>query len=612
MAASLLGSLLFVGFAGAAAPIRFADFIYVDANEGSGSGGHVALRLEDRTYHFGYHEPGVLRLDRDDSERFVHVYSSLENRNLQILRVAVSDAAFARLRSSFNARYLAEAEEYGVLDALAADRAFLEGWSAGWPAVEVRAAGYLERGPPGGAALARVRRRVAERYGANHLDARLAGAAASEGALAGRLESPVPDLAPVGRHPASGYGLAQTAAEAASLRLALSVLRDGARLRSGTTATIEASAFPIDEATRKTLRALSGRFEGDLVALAGSSRADVGFAMLVAAARLLALERTLGTGRLVVLDVFPPDPIRLALGEIDARGGRVDDLEDELRGELRRVRDVLQIETDLRESDYAALEALAVRFHEVQRSRATGADLRVHRGRLLPVRSARVRVETGLRPEEEVVRQRIAELRDRRAEQSARLDDAHHYNLIGHNCVSELFAQVERAVADSADDASSAESGSRTRLGGHIPPSRGLEFIPFVAARSVGESYRVDRVVEVPSHRRRRVEEMTAREGPAAPLRESNVWTSTVYRRNSLDSAFLFFTDDVLVARPLLGAANLLYGLGATVAGLPLAPFDHGRLVAAGLRGAFWSVPELAFVNVRKGSFFFVPRDPGR
>jgi hypothetical protein len=48
---------------------------------------------------------------------------------------------------------------------------------------------------------------------------------------------------------------------------------------------------------------------------------------------------------------------------------------------------------------------------------------------------------------------------------------------------------------------------------------------------------------------------------------------------------------------------NLLFGLGYTTYGLAAAPFDRGQRVGAGLAGMMWSLPELAFVNVRKGSF---------
>ena len=417
---------------------------------------------------------------------------------------------------------------------------------------------------------------------------------------------PTSSLAEPGRHPARGYGLRERAGDAQALVEALRILENGASLRPESVVTLSPADFPLNRDTRKMLRGVADRLESDLVDVAGSTREDVGFVLLVGMARLLALERTRDEGRLVVLDVFPDDPMRLAVAEVESRGGDLSPLVVELRSELLRVREALNARASLRESDYGALEAVANRYREVERSRVTRQDLRFVRERLLPVRSAQVGLAGRDAPPAAQLRQRIEELRSLEFAQLERLDGDHHYNLVAHNCVSELFVQVERGVAEGAR---SVPEASTMQLGGHVPPGRGFEFIPFLAADAVQASYRVSEVVTTPSYRSRKVAEMTDREGFSAALRESNVLTSTVYERNSLDSAFLFFTEDTVVARPLFGFANLLYGVGATVVGLSVAPFDAGRLLSAGLRGVMWSVPELAFVNVRKGSFFHVPRD---
>jgi hypothetical protein len=66
---------------------------------------------------------------------------------------------------------------------------------------------------------------------------------------------------------------------------------------------------------------------------------------------------------------------------------------------------------------------------------------------------------------------------------------------------------------------------------------------------------------------------------------------------------FLFFTDDTVAARPVLGALNLVAGIGVAAAGLAMLPVDRGDLLKSGLRGVLFSLPELAFFNIRKGSF---------
>src|SRR5262249_16346672 len=79
--------------------------------------------------------------------------------------------------------------------------------------------------------------------------------------------------------------------------------------------------------------------------------------------------------------------------------------------------------------------------------------------------------------------------------------------------------------------------------------------------------------------------------------------TSTLYRKAPDDSAFLFFTDDAVATRPVLGVLNVVAGLGVAAAGLAMLPIDHGDLLKSGLRGVLFSLPELGFFNIRKGSF---------
>jgi hypothetical protein len=114
----------------------------------------------------------------------------------------------------------------------------------------------------------------------------------------------------------------------------------------------------------------------------------------------------------------------------------------------------------------------------------------------------------------------------------------------------------------------------------------------------------VSQVVELPSYRKSEVGRMYARENPVVVFaRESNTLTSTLYEAAPEDSAFLFFTDDAVAARPLFGAINAAAALGVAVAGVATLPADGGARLVAGLRGMLFSLPELAFFNIRKGSF---------
>jgi len=134
-----------------------------------------------------------------------------------------------------------------------------------------------------------------------------------------------------------------------------------------------------------------------------------------------------------------------------------------------------------------------------------------------------------------------------------------------------------------------------------------LSFVPALSASIVKERYGVSDVFRILSHRRAGLARLYEEENSLRVfLRESNTITSTLYWRNSRDSTFVFFTDDVVVTRPVFGAANLVAGVAASAVGLVTAPFDRGKLLRASLRGAFFSLPELFFQNIRKGSFEYV------
>jgi hypothetical protein len=323
-------------------------------------------------------------------------------------------------------------------------------------------------------------------------------------------------------------------------------------------------------------------------------------------ARYAVIVRSLETGRLHVLDAWPEGARSIEVEEIQVRGGRLDELLAVTRAEFEAAVALLETGPLADETGWARIEDTANRYHEVQKAERTGAPLRIASDRLIPERAARrpLRPVLALPPAER--RAELAHTDRALAELHAELDAQSAYNLVTRNCVSEVFRAINEVL-----DANPSVSGMRgvtARLGGHIAGNEGLGFVPFVSADRVADRYRVIETMEWPSHRRRMLQRVYEAEGDGFGIyfREANTLTSTLYRHNADDSIFLFFTDDVVALRPVYGVLNLVAGIGATVVGIPFALFDGGRLLSAGARGAFWSMPELGFLSVRKGSFFFV------
>jgi hypothetical protein len=180
------------------------------------------------------------------------------------------------------------------------------------------------------------------------------------------------------------------------------------------------------------------------------------------------------------------------------------------------------------------------------------------------------------------------------------MHEHHGYHLIGKNCVSETFSTINAAFGSSRAE-------STLRLGGWIDGG-GFDFIPLASAASVTRHYRVSEAARIRSWREAQVSQMPDRWW--VRLRESNTLTSTAYTRGSHDSFFLFFTDGPPGAswalRPAAGALNLAAALGESAVGLLTAPVNGMRTLRSGLKGALSSLPELAFLNVRKGSYDYV------
>jgi hypothetical protein len=192
------------------------------------------------------------------------------------------------------------------------------------------------------------------------------------------------------------------------------------------------------------------------------------------------------------------------------------------------------------------------------------------------------------------------------------------YDLFHRNCVTELFAVINQTLSSAAAPQSAGNvpaSGrqgppreeSERRLGGYVDASQGLDFIPFISAAVVESNYKVVESRDLPSYRAARLAEMKAHEATLKVfLRESNTITSTVYRPGPGDSAFLFFTDDNVPLRPLFGVFNLLVGLGQGLVGVVTMPVEGPDRFLSGTKGVLFSLPELVFINLRKGSTAYV------
>ncbi len=344
--------------------------------------------------------------------------------------------------------------------------------------------------------------------------------------------------------------------------------------------------------------------ESGLVELASSKRPDWGFALLLGMARLQSIRESLESGRLVLLDAFPEESLVIPASDALRGDPFLIEIHEWARNDFSASRSQFFARKEVHERDFARLEDTGNRYLEIQRGLSEGRAIRLHADRLIPSRIA-VGLDLPL-PELDRTAARRAEsaAAERERIHARRMRDVFGYQLITHNCVSEIFATI---------DAQLGREESERQLGGYIQSAGSLNFIPRLSYRAVTRTYQPAEVGEISSYRRRRLEMMYAEENDlVVHLRESNTISSTIYRRNGRDSFFLFFTDDALPVRPLYGALNVVAGAGEMAFGVLRAPLDRGRTLWSGIKGVVFSLPELAFVNLRKGTLEYGPGNPPR
>lgn len=559
------------------------DYLAVEANEGYAAGGHVALRLDDAVYHLQNADDGLLQLRRDPAVAFRLQYALFENRPIHVTRLAVDAGTVARLHAALDERLVRENADRARLAALDADVALFDqlarrettGAGVVWP---VRAGGYFARDGHC-AAVAAVRDRVAAQRGAGDLTQRRAAVRAALAAL--ELQPAAAAAVAADAPPAPPATAAIRLRELAEQLEALDVLANAPVLRTDALLG-DPDAAPLSDAERDALAATAEHMRAGLAALPFSVRPDWGYPLLLGLARLAAIEASLADNRLLGLDAWPADEVAPPLPPPRVRDEFFAALDAQTAAVLARERAACLGAAPCAAYDYARLESALNRRADLLRARRDGSAPRGSPDLLPPARplwrsdlplarcgAARAEADrAAARRAAAAARQAVAARRD--------------YQLVSRNCVTELLALLDGAAERPAER----------------PP---WQAIPFVSAAALAGQFPVISRETWPSLR-----------GSVRPaswrdwVREHTTLTAAGYRPSGQDSTFLFFTDDTVAPRPLFGAANLAVGLADGALGLATWPFDGTRRLVAGFKGALFSLPELAFVSLRKGTSAYV------
>lgn len=575
-------------------------FIYIDANVGTASGGHTALKTGDTVYHF-QNEHDYIRLVRDNWTRFRFVYNCRDNRSFHIARLNISAADAERIRDRLSLLFIVQNRHLDALHGLERDVDLLDSLAQNLPA-RIRGIGFFERKPHQSAALHSLHTQIEQRLGPGYVSHHEIRALRSLNRLR-YAPSAIGDTPLVtDRYPTYPPSFADQTEDLYCRWFALHAMEQGWPLRTGLLINIDAfnsesEPKQLSATEQRWLTAYQNQLADSIMTQLQMPYTGGGPALLLAMARYQAVTESLASGHLLVMDVLPTPQNGDGLPLDPRLRQQLLALKNEIGASLEDLRHNDLASGGPDESVYHRLERSASELREIQRGLTTGYSVPLAARQEPPEGAGRALLpqQAFMGPEQWAKARDSAEndvitLRNQ-------INASFAYHLVTRNCVTELVRAVNSAFTDSA--------AIRAGLGAVLEPGSSQGFIPFRFHELVRQYYRLSSQELLPSQRKRWLKNVAAQQGETslAYLPESVTLMSSVYQSRNGDSAFLLFTDDVFWPRPALGAVNLAYGIGAAGIGLLLSPFDHGAMSLEGVRGALFSLPELLWWNIRKGSF---------
>ena len=620
-------------FPGAALAASF-EYLYLEASEGNSSGGHSAIQFGDEIYHYQHHDSGLIRLLRQDKQEFHFLYRFLQNRRIHLSHIEVSEETFNRLSKYFKWQFLAQDQQFKQLNDLHKECLLLRRLLYKQPDIGTDFSALLRLNgvglfyaehdldsrkdeypnnikaatPQSSPFIGLLRKKIEAQYGQDYLSKRREQITVHIKAL---TPSHWPAASPIlskDNFPPLINSFADSYTDYLTGLAAIKVLMEEQPLQTDAFFNTNESVTPEE---KKVLETLREQLALSLLKSVNSGRPDWGTAVLVNMARYIAVEQSLQLERWVFIDDFAVDSEWISADQFVEHAEPIQTQIDDAQDDFKQTRKAITSLGGLTETNYSQLEMSANRYFEWLKGKQQKA-VRYQGEKALPTKS--IGLPDWLVPElsPHQLTRALTELEHYENKLLQELAQRYQYNLITRNCVTELFRTLDQALLsqnkvdnDPAKQVELLIKESRQRLGGTI--SGTYNFIPFVSFQSVQENYKVSSNTVLNAYREQQLEKLYAKNnGLMVALRESNIFSSTVYTYNPDDAFFVFFTDDSLALRPVFGLFNTAAGIGQSLLGFLSWPFDSGRNLKAGTTGILMSLPELLFFNMRKGSYKYL------
>jgi hypothetical protein len=574
------------------------EFLYIEANEGTASGGHVAVRLGDEVFHYQHvSSPGVLRLYRDDWPWFTRHYGTHENRNIHAQTIALEAETRERLYDELEHRRLLEDEQFATRQGLQQQLSLLRAMRTqqqGEAVVLSVAGAGLFNDPPDALqepSLVALRQEI-EAVAGNSLAEKI-------GALTRELEHPMFILQlpeahalPAREYISNPYTAAQHYSDLLLLRHALETLSAAYPLQAGSILEPPPAEFILAPQQKQALERYRLKLHRELRLLALNPQPEKALALISGLAQLAVISRSLESGKLLFLNTRETATAPQANSQQIEHGDTMQRLFAQARERWLQEKSRLAQGEEINELTYRALEKTANVFMYFRKALQSPATAQIISLQSVPETSA----DIVLPPDDldaaklEAV---IAELEQRENRLNAQLQAQYSYHLIGRNCVTELLSNLKEVLPVPHPGNTLYQSTLQA-----------FSFIPFVSYELMHAGADENHGYLIPSHRNRLLARSKLIEDSSwVALRESNTLSATLYPNQTLIPAFLFFTEDEVWTRPLQGTLNAVTGFAQIGSGLVSLPWDGGEQMKLGASAVLVSLPELFFFNIRKGSY---------
>ena len=581
------------------------QFLYIDANVGGSSGGHSALRLDNTVYHFQYYPDGIFRLVRESWAHFRYIYNDLENRTIHIARIQLQLNDKIAIKKHLDYFYLIQSAHLERLQALNNDTKLIHDFYRNRRQISITGAGLFAFQKNPDEISSRIHTIITDTYGQDYLERNLK-------VLDLELTEQPPVIVRLKKnihitnraYPENITVLTKTYSENRCKRTALQILDQSLPIDRNELTDMDdwnrsGEMKGLTENEYRKLEKYAKLLQTAVVHLPSSSRPDWGYPLLLATARLQAVMYSLMENRLFLLDPFPEADKSVDSNKVEKELTIISQLAERAHRTYQNIRREVFAAAALDERAYNRLEESAGRFAELERGHLSGKTVRIAYGRLIPSRTAEIALPIPATTPGKI-KEMLTAARFNKNLYHNKLKNCYPYNLVTRNCATELIRTLNAAFKN--------KNEIIRALGGSIVPGDDLSFIPFALFDLVRKRFRVAGVEVLPGFRKRmlsRLKQNNSRQ-TALYLRECNTLTSTIYQPVTDDTPFIFFTDDIILVRPIYGISNAVYGLLSTAAGIFTLPFDRGRRSLKGLKGTIYSLPEIFFFNIRKGSFDYV------